>query len=1538
MKKLYVTMFLVFALVFSFGAAASADGQNRAVAVKTESGVFLSVPKDGSEIYEIARNGEKIGQTSITNYTDKGADGTGQYAVNGQDVPLWENNYLEIPISLPVMDAGEILSKVRFVRVSPASGGEMSIGSSWGIITSDDGVSVFIKDSGEVMDVNAQAVTAGGSVSTYAYNRGDNQMFTLEEADGGYYISGKQSGLYLSVAQDGGVTIEEKSNATLFSVEDEAAEISDAAFETAKAVSGIVTYEANDASVGDLDGDGEWEIVLKWNPSDAKDASQQGTTGKVYIDAYKLDGTMLWRIDMGKNIRAGAHDTQMIVYDLDGDGKAEVALRTSDGTLDGEGNVIGDPDAVWTNNWAGKNLEGPLFITVFDGATGKSLQSVPYDPQNNEPSTVIFGDDYGNRSERYNACVAYLDGEKPYMVFQRGYYGGREGKGPGRTVIAAFSWDGQSIEKYWRFDTMDEGNDKYIGQGNHNISVGDCDSDGKDEIFTGALTLDNDGSVLWCSYMGHGDAMHLGDFDPTRDGLEFFAVHEGATERQKYGFTVFAAESGEILQAREAGKDTGRGLIANIGNFGGSYVAWAGSGAGKINSFGENLDLEFNSMNFRIYWDGDLYDELYDGISVFKVGGDGKQSLIFSADGCAANNGSKSTPCFIGDILGDWREEIIVRTADNTHLRIYTSTIPSEFALPPLPTDHIYRMGMVWQNSSYNQPPHLGYYPAGVAELTIDSASARLNGMNAELDAAPYIENGRTLVPLRFISEALGAKVEYAEGVVTITSGAKKIVMTIGETSYSVNGEAREMECAPEIKSDRTFVPLRAAAEALGASVSWNNETRSAVIKRGGSIAVYERRDDMETYNTAAVQKDVKIFIAGDSTAQSYGEQMAPQAGWGQMLPLFFNDNVTVVNRAMAGRSLKSFFKEGRWQSILDEARAGDYVVIQFGQNESAWQKPERYISHEDFAVMLENEYIVPALSRGLKVIIATQTQSRWFDSSTGKIYPPGDGVSYATLLCDAAEKYSLPLLDIYSLSRELENELGMEESKKLHLYSKPGEYPKYPDGVADDTHFSFRGAFEIASIAAEEMKKQVPDLAARRKSGYSKTAAVEGEASIDVRCYGFADEFAVSVLSEGGEVLINGQLYMSDSTEKSVTARVKPENGFINISAAKAAVEVAPILKLTPEGGIDASGEGYLWDIPDGAYNFTFVKSDTERADISLNSLIVGANVDMYGTVGVPEGTRHTYTDFEIEGGARITLSGRTTRLKSVEAYVTPTVIPRKTKVFVAGDSTLCNYYPVIADKTDDEVLPGTVRTGWGQVLDRCLCEDYEVVNLASSGDWARDWEERIFPTVVNNGKAGDYIIIQFGINDRNRDDKKQETMKDSLKRMIQASAAKGITPILVKPQPSVGYTWGGAGDFEKPSGNNGGFFNAVEETADETGCLFVNLYDLAGEHFAEVGRDYVSRNYQLCNYQNDEMEDKLHISLAGAKKFAALFAENASGQGILESDKYMETVAIDDGLYTLSNGERTKYINTTDSVKTIVLSDGANICVAPYSELDAE
>ncbi|MEK4109111.1 rhamnogalacturonan endolyase [Paenibacillus sp. DS2363] len=456
------------------------------------------------------------------------------------------------------------------------------------------------------------------------------------------------------------------------------------------------SYSANDASAGDLDGDGEYELVVKWDPSNSKDNSQSGYTGEVFIDAYKLNGTRLWRISLGKNIRAGAHYTQFMVYDLDGDGKAEVAMKTADGTKDGTGVVIGDASKDYRNS-SGYVLSGPEFLTVFNGQTGKALSTVNYEPARGNVSS--WGDNYGNRVDRFLAAVAYLDGERPSLVMARGYYT--------RTVLVAYNWRNGQLTKQWTFDSNTSGNSGYAGQGNHNLSVADVDGDGKDEIVYGAMAVDDNGKGLYTTGLHHGDAMHLSDLDPDRPGLEVFQVHETPSNA---GVEFRDAGTGQLIWGVKTTKDIGRGMAADIDpRYKGAEV-WADGSlyTAKGQKLGTTLP---SSTNFGIWWDGDLLRELLDSNRIDKWNYANSTTMnLLTASGVSSNNGTKSTPNLQADLFGDWREEVVWRTNDSSALRIYTTTAVTDKRIYTLMHDPVYRLGVAWQNVAYNQPPHTGFY------------------------------------------------------------------------------------------------------------------------------------------------------------------------------------------------------------------------------------------------------------------------------------------------------------------------------------------------------------------------------------------------------------------------------------------------------------------------------------------------------------------------------------------------------------------------------------------------------------------------------------------------------------------------------------------------------------------------------------------------------------------------------------------------------------------------------------------------------------
>lgn len=482
-------------------------------------------------------------------------------------------------------------------------------------------------------------------------------------------------------------------------------------------------YLPGDASAGDLDGDGEYEIVLH-QTKDGRDNSQAGVTGEPLLQAYELDGTLLWTINLGRNIREGAHYTQFMVYDLDGDGRAEVACRTADGTLDGKGKVIGDPRADHRNK-EGYVLRGPEFLTIFDGLTGSEQISTrfvpPRHPETDNPTPeqlkALWGDGYGNRCDRFLACIAYLDGERPSLVMCRGYYT--------RAVLAAWDWRDGRLTSRWVFDSdASEANRAYRGQGNHQVSVADVDGDGRDEIVYGAAVIDDSGTGLYSTVWGHGDAMHVSDLVPDNPGLEVFSIQERFAGE---GMNMRDAKTGKPLwlipsikaatSGGDKGEGPGRGVSADIDPRFPGAESWA-AGAGmdglydsKGHRFLEKRPRGF-PCNFVVWWDGDWLRELLDRNVISKWNWEKNTcDTLLKAAGCSSCNGTKATPCLSADLLGDWREEVLWKAGDGKELRLYTTTIPTQHRLVTLMHDRQYRLAVAWQNVGYNQPPHPGFMP-----------------------------------------------------------------------------------------------------------------------------------------------------------------------------------------------------------------------------------------------------------------------------------------------------------------------------------------------------------------------------------------------------------------------------------------------------------------------------------------------------------------------------------------------------------------------------------------------------------------------------------------------------------------------------------------------------------------------------------------------------------------------------------------------------------------------------------------------------------
>jgi rhamnogalacturonan endolyase len=478
------------------------------------------------------------------------------------------------------------------------------------------------------------------------------------------------------------------------------------------------SFFASDASVGDLDGDGQYEIIQRWK------TASLGTSpfpGPELVDGYRMDGTLLWRINLGTNVNV--ESDFMIVYDLDGDGKAEVVLRTADGSVSGTGQVIGDPTKDWMNGpgvyQEGWTVRGPEWLTVFSGQTGAILANAPFEPARG--NIEDWGDNYGQRSRQTKGVVAYLDGQRPSIVITRGIYYGWSGYSA-KTEMAAYNFRNGVLSRPWAenfraaVNAFSNINSNFVGQGNHNMSVADVDFDGRDELVFGAMVVDDDGRPLASSGMEHGDALHVSDLDPSRPGLEVYGIHENEgtfDPLRPPGTAMYDPLTGRMIWGLGNGLDVGRGVSADIDpNFPGAENWSIGGPGGVRNAQGVVINANTpSSVNFAVWWDGDLTRELQDRTYIEKwQPASGTLSRVYTASGVATNESTKQFSNLTGDILGDWREEILWRKSDSTELRIYTTPIASQARQYTLMHDSQYRVAVAWQNQGYNQPAHPSFF------------------------------------------------------------------------------------------------------------------------------------------------------------------------------------------------------------------------------------------------------------------------------------------------------------------------------------------------------------------------------------------------------------------------------------------------------------------------------------------------------------------------------------------------------------------------------------------------------------------------------------------------------------------------------------------------------------------------------------------------------------------------------------------------------------------------------------------------------------
>ncbi len=586
-------------------------------------------------------------------------------------------------------------------------------------------------------------------------------------------------------------------------------------------------YEPNDAEMADLDGDGQLEIIVKrLNTVDAAGIYLESSREFVVLDAYDVNwqtgaAKLMWRIDCGPNMASlNSTEINIIAYDWDEDGKAEVVLRGADNMIvygpDGKKQLytIGTPN-VNTRNKMSSHTDsqyawthtGAEYLVYMNGETGELYQQIPYPlPRLESDETSeksAWGDDYGHRSTKHFLGAPFLDGRKASLFLARGIYT--------RHKMIAMNLDPKTHKwtERWRWNNNSSGSAWY-GNGYHNFIIADVDEDGRDEIVYGSMVIDDNGKGLSTTGLGHGDAQHVGDFDPYRKGLEFLGCLE---ESPYWGSNYRNATTSQVYfkhtNPKGEGKsgDDGRCLI---GNFSNTYPGCVGRSVGssiissvadkpieglmKYNEEGkDNSFIVWGDLNFRIYWDGDLCSEILNSPGTAreaKVEKPGKGRL-FTSDGCNMNNDSKNNPCFQGDIIGDWREEIVVRCGKN--LRVYTSGMWTDYSLPTLWNDHQYRQAMVWQMMAYNQPPHLSYFLGEMEGITVAPPTLTNDGRTE-------VANGETISTT---TDHL-LMCETNDMTVTVEDGAAPYILTANTPSW-VQGTDVNGTSGTKVKTDGTI-------------------------------------------------------------------------------------------------------------------------------------------------------------------------------------------------------------------------------------------------------------------------------------------------------------------------------------------------------------------------------------------------------------------------------------------------------------------------------------------------------------------------------------------------------------------------------------------------------------------------------------------------------------------------------------------------------------------------------------------------------------
>ncbi len=699
----------------------------------------------------------------------------------------------------------------------------------------------------------------------------------------------------------------------------------------------VGNYIIEDATVGDLDGDGEYEIVIRRTPSGYFDQLQVDTVNNnriidnrvayPLIEAYDMDGTHMWTMDIGKN-EVNEIDVNMLVYDFDGDGKSELVMRSYDGMTDGTGKKIGIADANYVQSLQKQKdrqylSEGNEYLSVFDGVTGEEIARTDLlparDPLGSWASRYTDVPRLTKRASHFLLSTAYLNGETPSIVMMRGAWDG--------VKLAAWDYKDGAFTELWQYSSSASSKeDNFYGAGYHSMAVADIDFDGKDEILSGAGAIDDNGEFMYATHayvsdvgikLGHGDAFDVAKMDPDYDGYYVWACHE--TKELPANIDLHDARTGQVIYGFNKPKDTGRSRAADIDPTSRGWEVWGSTGtplmsfdgkllvegkaaelqseldAGKLtlgsgetladgwNTFkyrrpngtfvmDEDTGLEMSTtlpMNFKLFWDGDLLSELLDGVTVSKYNWEeGLMDILLEASSCGSNGGSKAVPCLAADIFGDWREEIIWRDYSNKELRIYATPYETDYKLPTLMHDITYRQAVAWQNNHYNQPTNTSFYMGAETETVPAPEIKTVSGkVNPDLAAS-----GKAHLDLPVLME----------------KSDDTVILKIDSPNAIAQGEVKAIDAdnssvVPAIINDRTMVPLRFISENFGAEVLWNGDTREITITLGETVVKMTIDSDKFTVNGEEKTLDTPAQIYNDRTmvpVRAVLESLSKQLYW----------------------------------------------------------------------------------------------------------------------------------------------------------------------------------------------------------------------------------------------------------------------------------------------------------------------------------------------------------------------------------------------------------------------------------------------------------------------------------------------------------------------------------------------------------------------------------------------------------------------------------------------------------------------------------